>query len=522
MLGKRQTAVETGGIERPPASEIETCGIDTIPPEKRYGRPIDIFGMTFGGANSFPTMVLGSFPVLVFGLSFLDALVATIIGLIVGSLILMPMALFGPVTGTNNAVSSGAHFGVVARILGSVLSMLTALTFFTLSVFTGGDVILAVGDHIGGIGRPTWLLGLAYLGFSAIILVICIFGFRLMLAVNNFAMVIATPLILIAAIGLHGAFDASYAGSAAPGDPGFMPAFLGAVILVSSSPLSFGAFLGDWTRYCPRTTSKGALMGWTVVAQLATLLPLAAGLAVAVMIKIHVPEAAAGLNFVGGLMAVTPVWLIAPVAIFAIVSGIAAGTSALYGPGLDFSAMFPALTRIQATAAIGLVGTALIFVGLFVTGFIGLMSIFVVLIVVCVTPWAIILTLGLIYRRGWYNAEDLQVFNRGRKGGIYWFTRGLNWRALGAWAPAAFLGLMSVNLPGQFEGPWRDMLPAIGFPALAGVDMSLPYAIILSATLYTALLLLFPEPAKVFGPAGARFVPSCRRPETIVEPSHAG
>ncbi|MEU8660028.1 cytosine permease [Actinoplanes philippinensis] len=48
------------------------------------------------------------------------------VGVLVGSLFLAPMGLFGPLTGTNNAVASGAHFGVRGRIVGSFLSLLTA------------------------------------------------------------------------------------------------------------------------------------------------------------------------------------------------------------------------------------------------------------------------------------------------------------------------------------------------------------------------------------------------------------
>ena len=49
-----------------------------------------------------------------------------ILGVALGALVLAPMAIFGPLTGTNNAVSSSAHFGVVGRIIGSFLSLLTA------------------------------------------------------------------------------------------------------------------------------------------------------------------------------------------------------------------------------------------------------------------------------------------------------------------------------------------------------------------------------------------------------------
>ena len=48
---------------------IETFGVEQIPDAERNATPTDLFRMIFGGANTFATAVLGSFPVL-FGLSF--------------------------------------------------------------------------------------------------------------------------------------------------------------------------------------------------------------------------------------------------------------------------------------------------------------------------------------------------------------------------------------------------------------------------------------------------------------------
>src|SRR3954463_16424485 len=92
-------------VHRPRATEVEQHGIDTIPPEHRHSGPLDLFRIQFGGANTFATVILGTFPILL-GLSLWQAVGATVLGVLVGALILMPMGLFGPLTGTNNAVSS--------------------------------------------------------------------------------------------------------------------------------------------------------------------------------------------------------------------------------------------------------------------------------------------------------------------------------------------------------------------------------------------------------------------------------
>ena len=108
---------------KPKPTEIENFGIGTIPAADRTSKPFDLFRIQFGGANTFATVLLGTFPILL-GLSFWEAVGATILGLLVGTFFLMPMGLFGPKTGTNNAVSSGAHFGVRGRVAGSFLSLL--------------------------------------------------------------------------------------------------------------------------------------------------------------------------------------------------------------------------------------------------------------------------------------------------------------------------------------------------------------------------------------------------------------
>ena len=140
---------------------IETNGVEQIPDHERTAGPKDLFRLIFGGANTFATAVLGSFPVL-FGLSFQAGVWAIVLGVLVGALILAPMGLFGPINGTNNAVSSGAHFGVHGRIVGSFLSLLTAIAFFSLSVWSSGDALVGGAKRLIGLPETDLTLGLAH------------------------------------------------------------------------------------------------------------------------------------------------------------------------------------------------------------------------------------------------------------------------------------------------------------------------------------------------------------------------
>jgi purine-cytosine permease-like protein len=455
-----------------PTSNIETFGVEQIPDHARSATPQDLFRLIFGGANTFATAVLGSFPVL-FGLSFQAGVWAIVLGVLVGSIILAPMGVFGPLNGTNNAVSSGAHFGVHGRIVGSFLSLLTAIAFFSLSVWSSGDALIGGAKRLIDLPETDLTLGLAYGLFALLVLTVCIYGFRFMLWVNRIAVWAASLLFLLGIFAFAGPFDAGFAGTISMGQEGFWAAFIGSALVAMSNPVSFGAFLGDWSRYIPRKTPKRKIMLAVIGAQAATLIPFLFGLATATIVAIKAPDYIAANNYVGGLLAVSPTWFFLPVCLIAVIGGMSTGTTSLYGTGLDMSSVFPrVLSRVKATLLIGVMSIAFIFIGRFAANLVQSVSTFAVLIITCTTPWMVIMIIGLLVRRGFYCPDDLQVFTRGEKGGRYWFNHGWNWRGLGAWIPSALVGL-SVTLG-------------------------------LASLVYLALLGLFPEPAAVNGPADPR------------------
>ncbi|MGW3985157.1 cytosine permease, partial [Streptomyces mirabilis] len=203
-------------------------------------------------------------------------------------------------------------------------------------------------------------------------------------------------------------------------------------------------------------------------------------------------------NYVGGLLAISPGWYFLPLCLIALIGGLSTGTTSLYGTGLDFSSVFTRFSRVQATFFIGALSIAFIFAGRFALNLAQSISTFATLIITCTAPWMIVMTLGYVTRRGWYDADALQVFNRRQRGGRYWFTHGWNWRGMSTWLVSAVVALLFTNLPGQFVGPLGNLA--------GGTDISLPVGLALAVVLYLALLTLFPEPRAVYGPAGPRFV----------------
>ncbi|MFC7344778.1 purine-cytosine permease family protein [Saccharopolyspora griseoalba] len=485
----------------PKATQVEQHGVEPIPDGERTARPFDLFRLSFGGANTIATVVLGSFPI-VFGMSFLQGALATVLGLLAGALVLAPMSLFGPRNGTSNAVSSSAHLGVEGRVVGSFLSLLTAFAFFAISVWSSGDVLVGGLHRAVGLPQSDVSLAVAYALVALLVLAVCIYGFRFMLLVNKIAVVAATLLFLLGVVAFAGAFDPGYAGTIHPGDPDFWPAFVSSALIVMSNPVSFGAFLGDWARYIPRSTPAHRVLGATFLAQLATLIPFGFGLVTTTIIAAEQPGLFADGSYAAGLLAISPAWYFLPVCLIAIIGGLSTGTTALYGTGLDFSSVFPRFSRVRSTVLIGTAAIAVIFVGRFVFDVVATITTFATLIVTCTAPWMVVMMLGWVVRRGWYDSDSLQVFNRRQRGGRYWFSGGWNWRGLAAWLVAAALGIAATNLQGQFVGPLAHLAP---------VDISIPLVLGAAAVLYLVLLFAFPEPRDAFGPLGPRLVPAGAR-----------
>jgi purine-cytosine permease-like protein len=333
-----------------------------------------------------------------------------------------------------------------------------------------------------------------------------IYGYAFMLLVNKIVVFGNTALILLGGLAYSDKLDLGY-------DPGpsayalgtFWPTFVLSALIVMGNPISFGAFLGDWSRYIPAGTSPRRLLGATFAAQLMTLVPFLFGVVTATLVY---GEA----DYIVALIDISPAWYAAVLIVVAFLGGLSTGITSLYGTGLDFSSVFPRLSRVQASLFIGSLAFVFILVGRLAFDLIASVNAFIGAIVICTTPWMIIMTIGYVVRRGYYRETDLQVFNQGRTGGAYWFENGVNWRGMAAWIPAAVLGLLFANYPPLIEGPFRNVAD--------GVDLSLLVAIGVAAVAYYALITIFPEPRYVFGPDGARGVPTKDEPMAEIADAH--
>jgi purine-cytosine permease-like protein len=232
--------------------------------------------------------------------------------------------------------------------------------------------------------------------------------------------------------------------------------------------------LGDWTRYIRSDlyparalapiASAGIFLGFVVPAAIGALVATA----------FTDPFA----PFTVSLANESPSWYAVLLLPFAVFGGVGLVAQSLYSAGLDLEALVVRITRAQATVIIGVVGVVLMYIGLLAPTVQGSIGAALLILAELSAPWAVIVGIGYLQARGDYDADDLQVFNRRRTGGRYWYTGGWHWPAAVAWAVGSVAGLLTIQTQ-LFSGPLAGIA--------GGVDISLVAGSAVAALIYLPL-----------------------------------
>jgi purine-cytosine permease-like protein len=467
-----QATIETHGVEQ--------NGVDTIADPERTARPRDVVGILWGGNLALSVMVFGWLAIL-YGLSWWQAVSAILVGTFVGSVAVMPLALLGYRAATNNSVSSGAYFGVRGRLVASVIGLLLCLGYIALTVWTGGEAVVASLTRAAGTEETNAELALGYAVIAVVVAVVAIYGFRWLVTLNKLIVPVVVATMILAIIAFAPDFDASY-----PGTPDmyalgeFWPTWLLAALTAGvAGPISYVTLTGDWTRYVsPRRHGRRPVL-------LATWLGLFVGLSVPTLFGAFISVVAFDeFSFVGGFALNGPAWLVVPVLATGVIGSLGQGGLNLYSMGLDLDAILPRLSRTQATFAVTLIALGLVFLGKFVWDAESSVTTYVLFLTSLATPWAVITMIGYVRTRGRFDQEALQVFNRRETGGAYWFFHGWNVDAVLAWAIGSVIGVLS-NSTETYIGPIAERLN--------GLDASVLTSAVAAGVVYLLLVTLRPH-----------------------------
>jgi purine-cytosine permease-like protein len=459
---------------RPARPEVD--GIAPVPDAERTSRPAD-FGWIWPSAQfSFGTVVLGALPI-VFGLGWWGAISAILAGSAVGSALLAPLARLGTRTGTNDPISSGAHFGVRGRLIGNLITIVTALGFFSIAVWTGGTAVMVAANRLAATPTGPGALTVAMFATAAAVAVVAVRGHTLLVRTYRITAVVGAVVLVATVLVLSPRFSADYAGgSHVLGSP--LHTWLLAATASATVPLSYATFQGDYTRYMPAGTPPGKLVWYSGATMfVSTLAALGAGAYVSTLFSS--PDT----PWLQGLTDAVPGWFAAVVVVFGFAGTLPQGALCLYAAGLSANSMIWRAPRSVVTAATAATASVVLYLGAVRYDAMDSMGAFVTLLLTVIAPWAAVLTVGYRLHGGRYRSEDLRAFSSGG-GGRYWYTHGVNPRAVAAFTTGSAVGVLWVNNP-LYVGPLTELT--------GGVDLSLPVSFALTAAVYALLCRAWPE-----------------------------
>ena len=399
------------------AFQVEANGINVIADAERKGSPRQLFWPWFGANVSILGLSYGSF-ILGFGISFWQATIVGIVGIVVSFFLCGVIALAGKRGSAPTMILSRSMFGVNGNKLPAILSWVltvgweTALT--ALAVLATSTVFTSLGWNGGVVTKVVALIVVAVLIVGAGII-----GFTVIMRLQVWITWITGILTIVYIILALPHIDFAKV-AALPNGSG--AALIGALVFVMTGfGLGWVNAAADYSRYLPRSTSSRSVVGWTTFgAALAPVVLVIFGLLLAG--SSSKLSAAIGADPIGALTSILPIWFLIPFAIVAILGLVGGAVLDIYSSGL---ALLSAGIRIPRPAAAGIDGVVMIvgsiYVGFFATSFIAPFEAFLVTLGVPIAGWAGIFIADILLRRKDYSEADL--YNpKGRYGNVRWLA----------------------------------------------------------------------------------------------------
>ena len=233
---------------------VENHHIDMIPAGARHGKPWQQLVFWAGANVNVFNIVLGGVVVFI-GLTFWWALLAIIVGTMLGALLIALHATQGPKLGVPQTIQSRGQFGFYGAAFLFPCVLLLNIGFIAAQLVIQAQSMQGV---IASISIPQWILILAVPA-----VVIGIFGYRwIHRAMQVTVAIVGMSLVIMFIQGLrYGSLPASETSMAAP----HAGLFLAGSALLVIDMLSWGPFVSDYTRYLPKDTS-GRKLFWCIYA----------------------------------------------------------------------------------------------------------------------------------------------------------------------------------------------------------------------------------------------------------------
>jgi purine-cytosine permease-like protein len=383
--------------------KVETNGLDVITDAERRGRPRQLFWPWFGANVSVLGLSYGSFT-LGFGISFRQALVAGLVGILFSFLLCGFIAIAGKRGSAPTMLLSRAAFGVRGNRLPSAISWLLTVGWETVLTALATLATSTVFERLGwGGGTATKVVALIVV--AALTVAAGVLGFDAIMKLQTWITWITGLLTVVYVILVAG--DVHWdAVSALPS--GSAQQWVGALVfLMTGFGLGWVNAAADYSRYLPRSSSGRGVIGWTTFgASVAPLVLLVFGL----LLAGSSPDLnkAVAADPIGALTTLLPLWFLVPFAIVAVLGLVGGAVLDIYSSGL---ALLSAGLRVPRPVAAFVDGVIMIlgtvYIVFFGGEFLGQFQGFLVTLGVPVAAWCGVMLADVLLRRRDYAEREL-------------------------------------------------------------------------------------------------------------------
>jgi len=221
---------------------LEVRAIDYVPDGERHGGLASQFTLWLAANLQITAIVTGALAV-VFGGDVFWSLIALLIGQLIGGTVMALHAAQGPQLGLPQMISSRVQFGIYGAIIPIVAVCLMYIGFSASGCVLAGQ---ALGQLLGVDD------GLGIVIFSAVIVIVTLFGYRVIHALGRVASVVG----IIAFAYMFSRLFAAHDVAALLAQRHFsLDKFLLSMSLSASWQIAYGPYVADYSRYLPRSTS---------------------------------------------------------------------------------------------------------------------------------------------------------------------------------------------------------------------------------------------------------------------------
>jgi NCS1 family nucleobase:cation symporter-1 len=383
--------------------KVETNGLDVIHDAERRGRPRQLFWPWFGANVSVLGLSYGSFT-LGFGISFWQALVAGVVGILFSFLLCGFIAIAGKRGSAPTMLLSRAAFGIRGNRLPSAISWLLTVGWETVLTALATLATSTVFERLGWGGGTTTKV-VALIVVAALTVAAGVLGFDAIMKLQTWITWVTGVLTVVYVILVAG--DVHWdAVSALPS--GSAQQWVGALVfLMTGFGLGWVNAAADYSRYLPRSSSSRGVVGWTTFgASVAPLVLLVFGL----LLAGSSPDLnkAVAADPIGALTTLLPLWFLVPFAIVAVLGLVGGAVLDIYSSGL---ALLSAGLRVPRPVAALVDGVIMIlgtvYIVFFGGEFLGQFQGFLVTLGVPVAAWCGVMLADVLLRRRDYAEQEL-------------------------------------------------------------------------------------------------------------------